>query len=225
MIRIVIGEPGSCKTVFALDQICGALDRKRPVYTNIEGLSWFGGDLANILGLFPHLYFLHQSQAEHFWRHVEPGSLAVIDEFFLLGISGQHRNEFFECWFEEHYFAQTELMLIGQTEQSFAEFFQHNPNDCPVHRIVNPDRLHRFFWFNLLRHRFYGFYTGTVDNSYLFGPNRFDICSIRPTIACRWGNRRLFLLDRTLNRIKAFFANAEFQASLDRCLLSVEPGK
>ncbi len=200
MIRIFIGCPGTCKTVHALGRIVQALEQGRSVYTNIEGLSWFGNDLTSLLGIFPNLHFLHQDQAEQFFRHVEPGSLVVIDEFFHLGIFCQRRSEFFEYWFEDHYFAGTELILIGQQERLFAQFFHHQPNDASSHKAVNPNRLYRFFRVDLFRHRFHGFYVGTVDNSYLFRQSRLE-----PAIDCRWENRRLLSLPRTLNRIKSFF--------------------
>lgn len=188
MIRLFVGPPGSCKTVHARYQIVQALQMSRSVYTNIEGLSWFGN------GLFPKLHFLEPVQAQKFWRHVEPGSLIVIDEFGLEQMSGRH--EFFECWFEEHYFGGTELILIGQAFDSLARFFHHQLDDCAVHKIVNPEHIYEFFCFDLFRQRFYGFRAGIVDNSYLF--------YVKSAMDVSWKCRRLFSLPRTLWRIESF---------------------
>lgn len=69
MITLITAVPGSGKTLFAIGLIIDALNEKRPVYTNINGL---------VKDKFPNNHLLFDAPSD--WRECPHGAFVVYDE-------------------------------------------------------------------------------------------------------------------------------------------------
>ncbi len=196
MITIYTGCPGSGKSLFALSRVVDELDRGRSVYIYQDIY------LSHERSCRHHnLHFLDNHQALVFWQHVQPGSLVVLDEFHILAHKIS-REEFFRCWFNEHHFAGTDLLLISQYPSRLASFFLHRVSEPAFCKAVNPDIIFNFqhlpFFgarsFRLTRH-------GAVDSSYVY----FGLESTDNVFLVHWLSRRSFRPAVLMRKISRFF--------------------
>jgi hypothetical protein len=195
MITICTGCPGSGKTLFAMSKVADALECGQDVYI-FQGDFPFSEPFRH-----PHLHLLDDRQASVFWRHVQPGSLIVFEEFypFLKDIS---RDDFFCCWFDEHHFAGTDMLITTQHLQPVASFFLHRVSEPSAYKAVNPDIIfdfqHLSFYgargFRIVRH-------SAVDSSYVyFGHEPAD-----PVFRSHFLARRFIRLSVLSKKISRFF--------------------
>lgn len=126
MIICYEGTPGSGKSYDAVKKILDNLRRGRKVYTNIDGM----GDSAKreyiikLIGfdditLSTNLIYFDRNDEElfHFWEHMEPGSIMVLDEaqnYFSNRDWQSDKNKAFSKWASTHRHYGYDVVLITQ---------------------------------------------------------------------------------------------------------------
>lgn len=124
MIIVFEGTPGSGKTYEAVKKVMDNLRLGRVVYTNIRGMD--EGDhvesIKTYTGLDDYelgskLKYLNDEQCKDFWKHIEHGSLIVLDEaqrFFSNREWQSDQNKQFAQWAAVHRHYGFDVVLITQ---------------------------------------------------------------------------------------------------------------
>ena len=125
MVYAYVGTPGSGKSYAAIKMICECLIMGRVVFTNIRGIDDYRCRAAiqsicklSYIAMVKQLHFLSNEEIMHFWNHVSPGSLIVIDEIHLFFDARQWsstENNLLKNWASVHRHHGYDLVCITQS--------------------------------------------------------------------------------------------------------------
>jgi zona occludens toxin (predicted ATPase) len=124
MIVGYVGTPGSGKSYEAVKEILGRIKTGRKVYTNVDGLQQpecreaiksYCNITTEQLDIC--LNYLTDEEAKEFWRHIDTGSVAVIDECHKLFSNREwntEKNLDFCNWMSTHRHEGCDVILVTQ---------------------------------------------------------------------------------------------------------------